>query len=86
MSDGLSAQERRALLLLAKRGEEGIAEDRLVNVHRFKMPALIGLATRGYISIQSRRFQGYKVLATAARVHITKMGRAAITVYAKKAS
>jgi hypothetical protein len=86
MSDGLSTQERRALLLLAKNGEEGMAEDRLMKVHRFKMPVLLGLATRGYISIRSRRFQDYEVLASAARVHITKMGRAAITVYSKKAS
>lgn len=47
-----------------------MAEDRLMKVHRFKMP----LATRGYISIRSRRFQDYEVLASAARVHITKMG------------
>jgi hypothetical protein len=52
------AQERRALLLVAKTGQEGMAEDRLVKVHRFKMPVLIGLATRGYINIRSRRFEG----------------------------
>jgi hypothetical protein len=84
MSEGLNAQERRALLLLAKKGEEGVAEDRLVKVHRLKMPVLIDLATRGYIRIQSRRFQGCKMLSISASVHITEMGKAAIAVYKGK--
>jgi hypothetical protein len=71
----LSADQRRALGLLAEAESRGIPEPILVDEHGFTVDALVELVSAGYASVAPGRMQAGRRMIEVARVIATDAGR-----------
>ena len=74
----LSADQRRALAMLATAGEDGVAQA-LLSAHGFDATVIAGLVNRGLATLKMEKVRAGGKLIAVAMVRITEGGRRAST-------
>jgi hypothetical protein len=73
-SPRLTAEQRRALALLATAARNGAAQS-LLNAHGFRASLVAGLVNRGLATLKAEKVRAGGKLIAVAKVRITKAGR-----------
>jgi glutamine phosphoribosylpyrophosphate amidotransferase len=72
----LSADQRRALVMLATAGQDGVAQA-LLSAHGFDATMILGLVNRGLATLKMEKVRADGKLIAVAIVRITEAGRRA---------
>ena len=74
----LTADQRRALAVIASAGPRGITEGRLVEVHAVAIEVLVELVRRRYATAETETARTGNLITNTVRLHITNAGRGAL--------
>jgi hypothetical protein len=74
----LTADQRRALAMIASAGPHGITEELMVEVHAFALELLVELIQRRYATAETETIRTGNLIAHTVRLRITNAGRDAL--------